>query len=158
MAKHNRRQFLQRAAAAILGGGAGAGFAARMEDAPPPPPAEPNAQNLPAPFVHPVPEELLKAPNKPLEDMRRQQAEQAARARQRQQNPKPGDKEERIVKGAVAGAVVTLGAQFVLGVNSKRNAEGGATQNDQERVEWERRRQIRQEMEDRYENNRGRDD
>jgi hypothetical protein len=66
------------------------------------------------------------------------------------------DEGEHIVKCAVMGAAVGAGAEFLLRSNSKATAEAGATQNDEERVRWERQQEIRRQMDERYRKDRER--
>ncbi len=157
---------MQRTILGLTGAAAGAGINSSGEAAPDAPvqpiapqnghPVNPGYQH---PFVHPVPAEL-----QPIEQQQAQKPAAApavpqAKGQQAAGNHQKGilerkDKGSRAAVGAVFGAVAGVGVHLLASVNSKKNAEAGATQNDEERVKWERQRQIREEMDRR---NYGRD-
>lgn len=172
--RHNRRSFLRRAVLYTTGAGLGAGLNVIRE--PDPGPQGPPQNQLP--LARPVPGADGNPAPKPkflreMEEKARQEYEeeqkdmpegghahrQKERQKERQKDqmfPNMSEKGERAAKGAVVGTMVVAALDLVSRVDTKKSAEDGATQNDPERVEWERWQQRRRDREER-ERNRNKD-
>jgi hypothetical protein len=162
-AKHNRRKFLQRSFFALTGAAVGGTIAAREEGEPevvipkdqPIAPVVAPEQELP--FVRGLPDEVEALNKKHRQQHPRPDLERDEPIRGKpEQMTERSEREERIAKGAVVGGMVGLAVHMGATVNMKRSADAGATQNDPERVEWERRQKLIRDTEERY--NQRRDD